>query len=29
VVILAALLCVPVNRWVGVPAPVDAVQVRR
>jgi hypothetical protein len=29
VVILAALLCVPVNRWVGVPATVDAVEVRR
>ncbi len=29
VVILAALLCVPVNRWVGVPGTVDAVEVRR
>jgi len=29
VVILAALLCVPVNRWVSTPAPVGAVEVRR
>ena len=29
VVILAALLCVPVNRWVSAPATVGAVEVRR
>lgn len=29
VVVLAALLCVPVNRWVGGPATVDAVEVWR
>lgn len=29
VVVLAALLCVPVNRWVGAPAPVDATQMGR
>ena len=29
VVILAALLCVPVNRWVGAPAPLQRAEVRR
>jgi hypothetical protein len=29
VVVLAALLCVPVNRWVGAAAPAEKVQVRR
>ena len=29
VVLLAALLCVPVNRWVAAPAPVQKAEVRR
>jgi hypothetical protein len=29
VVVLAALLCVPVNRWVGAAAPAEKAQVRR
>lgn len=29
VVILAALLCVPVDRWTGTRAPVQAAEVRR
>jgi hypothetical protein len=29
VVILAALLCVPADRWAGAPAPVQTAEVRR
>ena len=29
VVLLAALLCVPANRWIGAPAPLRKAEVRR